>query len=275
MPDIQSCSDALDKLHLDESNTNPSETKIQNGGFQQPEVNGNAAHGSKQNDSHLENGEETNSDELKTAGKTNLIINYLPATYGDIELLSLFSRIGEIADAKVARDKQTGLSYGFGFVNFVRTEDALLAIEKLNGCDVQNKRIKVSFARPPGENRRQTNLYIQNLPKTLTDSEFVKMFECFGSIIQSNLLRDKKTGLPRGAGFIRYDTKQEAEVAIKEMNKKQLEGSSLPLVVKVAEEDRKAKVSYYAGMQMGLSAPNASIHTYLLDYNMYGKSPIT
>ena len=59
------------------------------------------------------------------------------------------------------------------------------------------------------------------------------------------------------------------------MNKKQLEGSSLPLVVKVAEEDRKAKVSYYAGMQMGLSAPNASIHTYLLDYNMYGKSPIT
>jgi RNA recognition motif-containing protein len=37
----------------------------------------------------------------------------------------------------------------------------------------------------------------------MTDSEFTKLFEPYGSIVQSNLLRDKNTGLSRGVGFIR------------------------------------------------------------------------
>lgn len=60
---------------------------------------------------------------------------------------------------------QTGYSYGFGFVNYSREEDASRAIAQLNGLQVANKRIKVSFARPSGEDIKETNLYVTNLPK--------------------------------------------------------------------------------------------------------------
>lgn len=60
---------------------------------------------------------------------------------------------------------KTGYSYGFGFVNYAKAEDAATAINTLNGLQVQNKRLKVSFARPSGEEIKETNLYVTNLPR--------------------------------------------------------------------------------------------------------------
>jgi protein sex-lethal len=62
---------------------------------------------------------------------------------------------------------QTGYSYGFGFVNYTSEDDALRAITTLNGLQVQNKRIKVSYARPSSEDIKDTNLYITNLPRLI------------------------------------------------------------------------------------------------------------
>jgi protein sex-lethal len=60
---------------------------------------------------------------------------------------------------------QTGYSFGFGFVEYHKPEDAAKAILQLNNLPVQHKRIKVSYARPPGEDIKETNLYIQNIPR--------------------------------------------------------------------------------------------------------------
>ncbi|XP_065558198.1 sex-lethal homolog isoform X1 [Artemia franciscana] len=183
--------------------------------------------------------------------KTNLIINYLPQTFVDADLRRMFSSIGEVTNAKVMRDKKTGYSYGFGFVNYSNIDDAKRAIEGLNGLEVQGKRIKVSYARPPGDDRKDTNLYVTHLPKNMTDAEFAKLFEPYGSIIQSNLLRDKNTGLSRGVGFVRYDNKDEAAYAIQSLDGTMLPNALQPLSVKIAEEHGKMKASYFAGMQAG------------------------
>lgn len=60
---------------------------------------------------------------------------------------------------------QTGYSFGFGFVNYSREEDAAKAIAQLNGLQVQNKKLKVSYARPSGDDIKETNLYVTNLPR--------------------------------------------------------------------------------------------------------------
>merc|ERR1712108_28207 len=80
--------------------------------------------------------------------KTNLIVNYLPQTMTQEEIRSLFSSIGEVESCKLIRDKVTGQSLGYGFVNYHRIEDASKAIQTLNGLRLQNKTIKVSYARP-------------------------------------------------------------------------------------------------------------------------------
>jgi ELAV like protein 2/3/4 len=75
--------------------------------------------------------------------KTNLIVNYLPQTMTQEEIRSLFSSIGEVESCKLIRDKVTGQSLGYGFVNYHRPEDAEKAINTLNGLRLQNKTIKV------------------------------------------------------------------------------------------------------------------------------------
>lgn len=63
---------------------------------------------------------------------------------------------------------------------------------------------QVSYARPAGDEAVETNLYVSNLPKTVTEELLDVIFGKYGTIIQKNILRDKLTGQPRGVAFIRY-----------------------------------------------------------------------
>ena len=100
--------------------------------------------------------------------RTNLIINYLPQNLTDQEFYKIFVVIGPIKNCRIMKDLKTGYSFGFGFVEYQKPEDAAKAILKLNNLPVQHKRIKVSYARPPGEDIKETNLYIQNIPRLVT-----------------------------------------------------------------------------------------------------------
>lgn len=64
----------------------------------------------------------------------------------DTELYSMFITLGPIVSAKIMRDKNSGYSFGYGFVQYENPADAAKAIQQLNGLQVaNNKRIKVEF----------------------------------------------------------------------------------------------------------------------------------
>uniref|UniRef100_UPI003FD38396 ELAV-like protein 2 isoform X5 n=1 Tax=Tachypleus tridentatus TaxID=6853 RepID=UPI003FD38396 len=174
---------------------------------------------------------------------TNLIVNYLPQTMTQEEIRSLFSSIGEVESCKLIRDKITGQSLGYGFVNYVRPEDAEKAINTLNGLRLQNKIIKVSYARPSSEAIKGANLYVSGLPKSMTQQELENMFAPYGRIITSRILCDNVkvkpivgnfAGLSKGVGFVRFDQRLEADRAIKHLHSTIPDGSSEPITVKFA-----------------------------------------
>ncbi|XP_046699332.1 ELAV-like protein 2 isoform X4 [Silurus meridionalis] len=166
--------------------------------------------------------------------KTNLIVNYLPQNMTQEELKSLFGSIGEIESCKLVRDKITGQSLGYGFVNYVDPKDAEKAINTLNGLRLQTKTIKVSYARPSSASIRDANLYVSGLPKTMTQKELEQLFSQYGRIITSRILVDQVTGVSRGVGFIRFDRRIEAEEAIKGLNGQKPSGATEPITVKFA-----------------------------------------
>ncbi|XP_064110550.1 ELAV-like protein 1 isoform X16 [Macrobrachium nipponense] len=184
--------------------------------------------------------------------KTNLIVNYLPQNMTQEEIRSLFSSIGELESCKLIRDKVTGesgecgppletsvpaicsQSLGYGFVNYVRQDDAERAINQLNGLRLQNKTIKVSYARPSSEAIKGANLYVSGLPKSMTQQDLEAMFRAYGSIITSRILCDNITGLSKGVGFIRFDQRIEAERAIQKLNGTIPDGAQEPITVKFA-----------------------------------------
>nr|XP_043617905.1 eukaryotic translation initiation factor 3 subunit G [Erigeron canadensis] len=64
------------------------------------------------------------------------------------DLLELFRTFGPVSRVYVAIDQKTGVSRGFGFVNFVNKDDAERAIMKLNGYGYDNLILRVEWATP-------------------------------------------------------------------------------------------------------------------------------
>jgi ELAV like protein 2/3/4 len=79
------------------------------------------------------------------------------------------------------------------------------------------------------------------LHKEFSQQELEKMFNAFGTIISSKILTDSKTGISKGVGFVRFDQRIEAEVAISKLNGKAHEASPDPLIVKFANSPTSVK----------------------------------
>jgi RNA recognition motif-containing protein len=68
----------------------------------------------------------------------------------DDSLRAGFEAHGEIQEAKVITDRETGRSRGFGFVTFTNEADAETALNALNGQAFEGRTIKVDFAEERG-----------------------------------------------------------------------------------------------------------------------------
>eukprot|EP00244_Chara_vulgaris_P013105 TRINITY_DN726_c0_g1_i1.p1 TRINITY_DN726_c0_g1~~TRINITY_DN726_c0_g1_i1.p1 ORF type:complete len:294 (+),score=67.02 TRINITY_DN726_c0_g1_i1:366-1247(+) len=71
----------------------------------------------------------------------------------EADLMELFRPFGPISRIYVAFDRETGLSRGFAFINFVNRDDAIRAISKINGYGYDNLILKVEWATPREEKR--------------------------------------------------------------------------------------------------------------------------
>src|SRR5215467_9872445 len=82
----------------------------------------------------------------------NIFVAGLPYDLDDAELEEIFEKFGKVASAKVAMDRQTGKSRGFGFVEMPVEEEAKDAIESLNNISLGKKPLIVKAAedRPGG-----------------------------------------------------------------------------------------------------------------------------
>jgi RNA recognition motif-containing protein len=66
-------------------------------------------------------------------------------------LREVFEEYGEVSSAKVIMDRRTGKSKGFGFVEMDNEDEALKAIEALNGQELQGREVVVQKAKPKEE----------------------------------------------------------------------------------------------------------------------------
>lgn len=83
--------------------------------------------------------------------KNKLFIGSLPWSVTSEALRELFSQYGEITDAVVITDRDSGRSKGFGFVTFATEESAQKALE-MDGKKIEERTIVVNVAKPR-ENR--------------------------------------------------------------------------------------------------------------------------
>jgi len=84
-----------------------------------------------------------------------LFVGNLPWKINWQALKDIFGEYGEVVFARVVRDRDTGRSKGFGFVEFANDDDAAKAKEALDGAEVDGRQIRVDYALEREQDRPQ------------------------------------------------------------------------------------------------------------------------
>jgi RNA recognition motif-containing protein len=84
----------------------------------------------------------------------NIYVGNLPATVNENDLRETFQAFGEVATASIIKDKFSGDSRGFGFVEMPNKSEAEKAISMVNGKDLKGRTAKVNEAKPRTESSR-------------------------------------------------------------------------------------------------------------------------
>jgi len=158
------------------------------------------------------------------------------------QLREAFAPFGHISDCKIIRDPQTLKSKGYGFVSFVKKEDAENAIGGMNGQWIGSRAIRTNWAtrKPPAPSQKEAaqkplnyeEVYNQSSPTNctvycggilsgLTEELMQKTFINFGPIQEIRVFKDK------GYAFVRFATKDAATQAIVSTHGTEIQGHTV------------------------------------------------
>jgi RNA recognition motif-containing protein len=87
---------------------------------------------------------------------TRLYAGNLNFELTDELLREVFARLGGVERAEVMKDRWTGVSRGFGFVDMVTPAEADNAIDELDGAELMGRILKVAIAKPRENSRQQS-----------------------------------------------------------------------------------------------------------------------
>lgn len=88
---------------------------------------------------------------------TNIFIANLDWEITSEDLFATFSTFGKVNLAHVVYDSKTRKSKGFGYVEMFEVEDAVAAIQALNGLEINERKIDVKIASPKGNRPKRDN----------------------------------------------------------------------------------------------------------------------
>ena len=84
----------------------------------------------------------------------NIYVGNLSYSTTEDDLRAVFGNFGEVTSAAVIKDRETGRSKGFGFVEMANDDEAREAMASLNGSELQGRQVQVNEARPREERPR-------------------------------------------------------------------------------------------------------------------------
>lgn len=153
---------------------------------------------------------------LRKTGRGNVFIKNLDESIDHKMLHDTFSIFGNILSCKVATDRITGKSKGYGFVHYEKAEEAEEAIRRVHGMMIAGKEVYVAPWQRQTERsapNKWTNVYIKNIPLEWDDALLEKVFSEFGAITSATVMRDQD-GKSKGFGFVNFETHEAASQCV-------------------------------------------------------------
>ena len=161
-----------------------------------------------------------------------IVIKNLDKAIDKKALYDTFSAFGNILSCKVATDER-GASKGYGFIHYETKESCDMAIEKVDGMLLNDKKVIVSkfVSRKKRENQlstsqKFTNVYVKNFGDDFTETQLKELFLPYGNIVSQRVMVDDE-GRARGFGFVSFDSHKSAACAVEDLNGKTMPNGKL------------------------------------------------
>ncbi|PPD69659.1 hypothetical protein GOBAR_DD33460 [Gossypium barbadense] len=132
----------------------------------------------------------------------------------------------QVSSVKIIRNKQTGQSEGYGFVEFYSRATAEKVLQSYNGSLMPNteQTFRLNWASFSVNERRpdagsDLSIFVGDLATDVTDSILLETFSSrFQSVKGAKVVIDSNTGRSKGYGFVRFGDENERSTAMTEMN---------------------------------------------------------
>ena len=212
-------------------------------------------------------------------------------------LLSIFAGSGEVLSVKVIRNKLTGYSEGYGFIEFTSNFAAQKVLQTYNGTPIPGteqffrlnwaSHSSGSTSQQDGGDGSEHSIFVGDLSPDVTDYTLQEFFRTYyPSVKSARVVTDPLTGRPKGYGFVRFMNEQERDKAILEMSGQVL--GSRAIRVSLATPKRGAaynvgmtnnagyqpqpkNVSYQPQPQMGMPFGVSPAYYYYAPYQYYSQ----
>ncbi|KAM7266636.1 hypothetical protein ACFE04_004533 [Oxalis oulophora] len=141
-------------------------------------------------------------------------------------LHTCFASTAEIASIKVIRNKQTGLTEGYGFVEFLTHATAEKVLQNYPGIAMPNTEqpFRLNWATFSTGDKRSDNapdlsIFVGDLAADVTDTMLLEKFSAkYPSVKNAKVVFDASSGRSKGYGFVRFGNENERSKAMTEMN---------------------------------------------------------
>ncbi|GER44937.1 polyadenylate-binding protein RBP45 [Striga asiatica] len=140
-------------------------------------------------------------------------------------LYNCFATTREVVNAKVIRNKQTGQSEGYGFIEFVSHAAAERNLQTYNGSLMPNveQTFRLNWASMGAGEKRddapEYTIFVGDLAADVTDYMLQEAFRAnYPSVKGAKVVTDRITGHPKGYGFVKFGDESEQLRAMTEMN---------------------------------------------------------
>ncbi|KAM3326899.1 28 kDa ribonucleoprotein, chloroplastic [Capsicum chacoense] len=163
---------------------------------------------------------------------TKLYFGNLPYLCDSAQLAGIVQDYASPELVEVLYDRDTGKSRGFAFVTMSSLEDCKTVIANLDGREYGGRTLRVNFSDKPKPKEplypeTDHKLFVGNLAWSVTSDSLAQAFREYGTVVGARVLYDGETGRSRGYGFVSFETREEMENALNNLNGVELDGRAL------------------------------------------------
>ena len=175
----------------------------------------------------------------------SLLVKNIDTSITQKEFYKMFLKYGDIESGKLEYD-ENGNSKGYGYIYYSNEKEAEEAKKNLNGKEINGKQLNIVNLVYSNNQGRNLTLFVVNFPLNFTDIDLRKLFEKYGNIIYSSVIKDQM-GNSKGSGFITFSNFEETSKCISDTKINQISFPGLPpLCVKYAtkKEEREKRANF-------------------------------